>query len=333
MQKMNISGDNWLSFRALYEDLTTKVKWEGNFSRDFKEKQGVRQGGVWSPTAYKVFINSLLKIYEENKIGSCIGTIYCGVPTVADTTNNLPTEVTINNYQDKQSQQLSGQTTIKGQTNQVKQSTDKSDYQQLSTTTDRRTINNYQDKQSTDRSDYQQLSGQTIYRQKEWHDTCFDIVLAVTLVAGYELRGWYDTGFDIVLAVTLLTGYAIRGWYDAGFGIVLAVTLVTGYELKDGWCETCFGIVLAVTHVTGYDLRRWYDTGFDIVLAVTLVTGYDLRGWYDTGFAIVLSVTLVKGYDIRGWYDSGFGIVLAVILVTGYELRGWYDTGFYIVLL
>ncbi|VDH93387.1 Hypothetical predicted protein [Mytilus galloprovincialis] len=81
---MNITGDNWLLFRAWYEDLTTKVKWEGNFSRGFKEKQGVRQGGVWSPTAYKVFINSLLKIYEENKIGSYIGSIYCGAPTVAD---------------------------------------------------------------------------------------------------------------------------------------------------------------------------------------------------------------------------------------------------------
>ncbi|XP_063411607.1 uncharacterized protein LOC134694525 [Mytilus trossulus] len=84
MHKMNISGDNWLLFRAWYEDLTTKVKWEGNYSRGFKEKQGVRQGGVWSPTAYKVFINSLLKIYEENKIGSYIGSIYCGAPTVAD---------------------------------------------------------------------------------------------------------------------------------------------------------------------------------------------------------------------------------------------------------
>jgi hypothetical protein len=47
----------------------TKVKWEGQISRGFEEKQGVRQGGVWSPTAYKVFINSLLKIHKDNKIG------------------------------------------------------------------------------------------------------------------------------------------------------------------------------------------------------------------------------------------------------------------------
>jgi hypothetical protein len=71
-------------FKEWYQNLTTKVKWEGQISRGFEEKQGVRQGGVWSPTAYKVFINSLLKIYEENKIGCHIGSIFCGVPTVAD---------------------------------------------------------------------------------------------------------------------------------------------------------------------------------------------------------------------------------------------------------
>ena len=55
---MNIYGDNWLLFKEWYQNLTTKVKWEGQITRGFEEKQGVRQGGVWSPTAYKVFINS-----------------------------------------------------------------------------------------------------------------------------------------------------------------------------------------------------------------------------------------------------------------------------------
>ena len=84
MHKMNIYGDNWLLFKEWYQNLTTKVKWEGQISRGFEEKQGVRQGGVWSPTAYKVFINSLLKIYKDNKIGCHIESIFCGVPTVAD---------------------------------------------------------------------------------------------------------------------------------------------------------------------------------------------------------------------------------------------------------
>lgn len=77
---MNINGENWLLFKEWYRNLTTKIKWEGHISSGFQEKQGVN----WSPTAYKVFINSLLKLFEQYKNGSHIGSIYCGVPTVAD---------------------------------------------------------------------------------------------------------------------------------------------------------------------------------------------------------------------------------------------------------
>ena len=44
----------------------------------------VRQGGVWSPTAYNIFINSLLDTLERNQLGAYLGTHYCGTPTVAD---------------------------------------------------------------------------------------------------------------------------------------------------------------------------------------------------------------------------------------------------------
>jgi hypothetical protein len=40
---MNIHGDNWLLLKEWYQNLTTKVKWEGQISRGFEEKQGVRQ--------------------------------------------------------------------------------------------------------------------------------------------------------------------------------------------------------------------------------------------------------------------------------------------------
>ena len=43
---MNIHGDNWLLFKEWYQNLTTKVKWEGQISRGFEEKQGVRQRDV-----------------------------------------------------------------------------------------------------------------------------------------------------------------------------------------------------------------------------------------------------------------------------------------------
>ena len=44
----------------------------------------MRQGGVWSPTAYRVFVNSLLKAFEDRKLGAHLGSLYCGIPTVAD---------------------------------------------------------------------------------------------------------------------------------------------------------------------------------------------------------------------------------------------------------
>ncbi|CAC5399384.1 unnamed protein product [Mytilus coruscus] len=58
--------------------------WQSIKSKPVNEFQGVRQGGVWSPTAYKVFfINALLKIFEMNGLGAHFS-IYCGISTVAD---------------------------------------------------------------------------------------------------------------------------------------------------------------------------------------------------------------------------------------------------------
>ena len=50
----------------------------------YYKKNGVRQGGVWSPTAYKIFINPLLDTLERNQLGAYLGIHYCGTPTVAD---------------------------------------------------------------------------------------------------------------------------------------------------------------------------------------------------------------------------------------------------------
>lgn len=82
--KANITGNNWLLFKEWYNNMQTKIKWQGQHSRTLHERQGVRQGGVWSPAAYKIFINSLLTTYETEKLGARIGSIFCGVPTVAD---------------------------------------------------------------------------------------------------------------------------------------------------------------------------------------------------------------------------------------------------------
>jgi hypothetical protein len=79
-----ITGNSWQVMKNLYQDLFARVKWNNSISQSFQELQGVRQGGVWSPTAYKVFINDLLDQLQDQRIGARIGTIYCGSPTVAD---------------------------------------------------------------------------------------------------------------------------------------------------------------------------------------------------------------------------------------------------------
>ena len=40
--------------------------------------------GVWSPTTYKVFVNSLLITFEDRKLDAHLGSLYCGIPTVVD---------------------------------------------------------------------------------------------------------------------------------------------------------------------------------------------------------------------------------------------------------
>jgi hypothetical protein len=52
--------------------------------KEIKNDRNVRQGLVWSPTTYKVFVNSLLKTFEDRKLGAHLGSLYCVIPTVAD---------------------------------------------------------------------------------------------------------------------------------------------------------------------------------------------------------------------------------------------------------
>ena len=81
---VGLNGRKWLFLNNWYEDLTSQVKWEGDISSSFSETIGVRQGGTWSPTGYKFFINPLLNIVTDHDIGFRIGTEYCGTVAVAD---------------------------------------------------------------------------------------------------------------------------------------------------------------------------------------------------------------------------------------------------------
>jgi hypothetical protein len=68
----------------LYQDLHSKVKWEGKISSPFHEQQDGSQGGILSPELYKVFINPLLDFYRNNYLGFQIGSIQVKSPTCAD---------------------------------------------------------------------------------------------------------------------------------------------------------------------------------------------------------------------------------------------------------
>ena len=60
------------------------VRWEGKLSTSFAELQGVRQGSVWSPSVYKLFVNPLIKKLESESLGFKIGNVFVGTPMCAD---------------------------------------------------------------------------------------------------------------------------------------------------------------------------------------------------------------------------------------------------------
>ena len=74
----------WSIVKDMYTGLTSKVKWIGELSDSFKIQQGVRQGAILSPFFYKTYLNPCLLELEENRLGLCIGTSYCGCPACAD---------------------------------------------------------------------------------------------------------------------------------------------------------------------------------------------------------------------------------------------------------
>ena len=79
-----IQGYKWKFLNEWYKGLDSFVKWEGELSEPFKENQGVHQGGIWSSTAYKHFLNPLLDSVVSNGVGLQIGSIFAGLVAVAD---------------------------------------------------------------------------------------------------------------------------------------------------------------------------------------------------------------------------------------------------------
>ena len=81
---LSLTGKCWNILQDSYQEMSSVVNWCGKHSRSFIERQDVRQGGIISPTGYKIHIDPLLNLLQRMGVGLTIGTVYCGVPTVAD---------------------------------------------------------------------------------------------------------------------------------------------------------------------------------------------------------------------------------------------------------
>ena len=84
LNNLGLSNGLWQIVDSMYLDSQEVIRWEGNFSRPYIVQQGVKQGGILSPSLYKIYINNLLNSLQECNLGSVIGSIYIGSPTCAD---------------------------------------------------------------------------------------------------------------------------------------------------------------------------------------------------------------------------------------------------------
>ena len=67
----------------LHHNTKTCVKWKQTFET-FSSHQGVKQGGLLSAELYKLYIEDLLKTYENSKLGCHIGTLTINAITCAN---------------------------------------------------------------------------------------------------------------------------------------------------------------------------------------------------------------------------------------------------------
>ena len=81
---LNISGNTWQIINTSYTCPQEVVRWQGKDSRSYTVTQGVKQGGILSPSLYKIYIHDLLQTLQKTNMGTSTGIIYTGSPTCAD---------------------------------------------------------------------------------------------------------------------------------------------------------------------------------------------------------------------------------------------------------
>ena len=77
-------GSYWQASHYSYQNSLTRIKHDGNLSRNISEKLGVKQGRNMSSDHYKLYIAPLLKTLDDASLGVQIGPVNVSVSGVAD---------------------------------------------------------------------------------------------------------------------------------------------------------------------------------------------------------------------------------------------------------
>ena len=77
-------GQFWLASKYSYENTQTQIKMNGQLSRNFTEKLGVKQGHIKSSDNYKIYINPLLDAVDSANLGVWLGPVNVGSSACAD---------------------------------------------------------------------------------------------------------------------------------------------------------------------------------------------------------------------------------------------------------
>ena len=68
----------------MYTSQVIRMKWNGVCSDYFSVRNGVKQGGVISPVLFSVYVDGLLKLLSDAKVGCYIGHVFVGALAYAD---------------------------------------------------------------------------------------------------------------------------------------------------------------------------------------------------------------------------------------------------------
>ena len=68
----------------MYTTQVTRVEWNGVCSTYFSFRNGIKQGRVISPVLFCVYVDGLLKLLSDAKVGCYIGHVFVGALAYAD---------------------------------------------------------------------------------------------------------------------------------------------------------------------------------------------------------------------------------------------------------